>query len=80
VSEGSEDTVLSPLTEDSLPAAGRSGTDVQIRTSQVRQDLRGMHRGERVSVDPRPLRFLGPLRAPRVTLFQSELAPVPATG
>jgi hypothetical protein len=44
------------VTEDSLPAAGREGTgveieeqaNVQIRTSQVRQDLRAMHRGERV--------------------------------
>jgi hypothetical protein len=48
------------LTEDSLPAAGHEGIDVeieeqanvQIRTSQVRQELRGMHRGKRVSVDP----------------------------
>jgi hypothetical protein len=53
---------------------------VQIRTSQVRQDLRGVHRGERVSADPCPLRFLRPLRAPRVTLFQSDLSLFPLTG
>jgi hypothetical protein len=60
---------LSPPTEDSLPAAGREGThveieeqaNVQIRTPQGRQDLRAVHGGERVSVDPCPLRFLRPL-------------------
>jgi hypothetical protein len=47
---------LPPLTEDSLPAAGREGIDVeieeqckvQIRKSQVQQDLLGVHRASEV--------------------------------
>jgi hypothetical protein len=87
---------LSPPTEDSLPAAGREGMDVeikeqcnvQIRKSQVRLHLRGVHRGERVAGDPCPLRLLRPVRALRFTLLeggeapstptQSELEPAPA--
>jgi hypothetical protein len=61
---------LSPPTEDSLPAAGREGTGVEIE-ERAKVQIRTSE------LDPCPLRFLRPLRAPRVTLFESELEPVP---